>query len=181
MTSLTLQEEQIEERSSRLQDLKQAQAVIQKIAEETQVNITDNIESIVTLALESVFGDELSFKCVFASKRGKTECSFAVVDQQGNSTNPMTAHGGGVLDVVNIGLRLAFWSMEKKRPLVILDEPFKFLSRELLPNAADMLRVMSERLKLQILMVTHIPELINAAERVFSVKKKKGVSLVSQL
>jgi DNA repair exonuclease SbcCD ATPase subunit len=63
--------------------------------------------------------------------------------------------------------------------LIILDEPFKFISRDLQERAGEILKTLSKKMNLQILMVTHIPEFIEVADKVFEVKKNdKGISRV---
>jgi len=86
--------------------------------------------------------------------------------------------GGGPLSVAHPNLRFAIWSLQKTRPTIGLDEPFHFLSRDLQPKAAETLTQISKQIKLQILMVTHSPDLIESADRVFETKITKGVTTV---
>jgi DNA repair exonuclease SbcCD ATPase subunit len=64
--------------------------------------------------------------------------------------------------------------------VIILDEPFRFLSKDLYPKAGEILKRLSEHLKLQILMVTHNEDIIESSHRVFTVTqdRKTGVSKV---
>ena len=55
--------------------------------------------------------------------------------------------------------------------MIILDEPFRFISRDLQARAGEILKMLSQKLGLQILMVTHIGEMIDIADKVFEVKK----------
>ena len=70
----------------------------------------------------------------------------------------------------------ASWSMQrpKSRNVLILDEPFRYLSSNLLPRASEMLKQISEQLELQIIMVTHATELAEEADKIFEVSIKQG-------
>ena len=58
-------------------------------------------------------------------------------------------------------------------------EPFRFISRDLQQRAGEILKVLSNRMQLQIIMVSHIGEIIDVADKVFEVKKdKQGISKV---
>lgn len=80
-------------------------------------------------------------------------------------------------------LRIASWSMERPRTrnVIILDEPFKFLSENYQDQASSMLKELSSRLGLQFIIVTHEPILASYADRTFEVRVRKGKSKVKQL
>ncbi len=152
-------------------DLTKARAVIQQAALDTQGHLQTRLSSLVSSALEAVFpGQGLDFRLTFEPKRGRTECLLEV-GENGVYNPPLEAHGGGVVDVVSFALRMSFWSMQRTRPVLVLDEPFKFLSADLIPLAADMMRAMSDKLGLQILMVSHISDFEGIADRVFKLQR----------
>lgn len=53
------------------------------------------------------------------------------------------------------------------------------MSKSYQQKACDMLQMISKRLNMQIVMVTHSDELIDAADKVFEVTIKRGVSHVT--
>lgn len=169
-----------EELRARLVHIEQAREVIKAVSLMTQRQLEEHISSIVSLALSAVFDDPYSLKLNFVERRGKTECDL-VFTRDGQEVDPMSASGGGAIDVASMALRIACWSLKPKktRNTIILDEPFRYLSKGLQHKAGDMLKMISEKLGLQIIMVTHNPELIEASDRVFTVENKKGVSYVS--
>lgn len=180
-----LLERQLEEEQNRLEalkldaeDLDKARAFIQQVALETQETLRVRLEALVTTALRAVFPDkDLSFSVTFESKRGRTEAILEIYTD-GILTDVMESHGGGVIDVVSFALRVAFWSISKNRSVMVLDEPLKFLSKGLMPNAVEMVKMISEKLCLQIIIVSHIEEFLNIADRVFLVERKGGISVV---
>lgn len=160
------------------ENLEKARAIVQQAALQTQENLRVRIESLVTTALKAVFQEKnLSFHVEFDSKRGRTECVLTVAED-GNKVDPMLGHGGGPCDIASFALRCAFWSLKNTRGVLILDEPMKFLSRDLIPLAADMIKMIASELGLQIIMVTHVPEFIEIADKDFTVVHQKGVSKI---
>jgi DNA repair exonuclease SbcCD ATPase subunit len=93
--------------------------------------------------------------------------------KDGEEIDPMTASGGGVVHVASFALRIAMWSLQRPRPreTILLDEPFHFLSRDLQPKASELLKVISKRLGIQFVIVTHDDSLTEAADKVFEVKQ----------
>ncbi|ETR66913.1 MAG: chromosome segregation ATPase [Candidatus Magnetoglobus multicellularis str. Araruama] len=119
-------------------------------------------------------------KIDFISKRNKTECEIYLLDDDGNRVNPLDDNGGGLSDIVSFSLRMASWAISSTDNLIVLDEPFKFLSKELRPLAGNLLKELSNKLNLQVIMVTHDQEMIDIADKIFVVKKVKGISEVEE-
>lgn len=165
----------------KLKLIEEAQIFLQKVAQSTQEKLKFQIEDVVNLALESVFPNEYEFKIEFDVSRGKTDAELVFLDKRtGQTIDPMEASGGGVIDLTAFALRISAWALENGTDnLIILDEPFKFVSRDLQERAGEILKTLSEKMKLQIIMVTHIPEFIEVADKVFEVKKNEnGISKV---
>lgn len=161
-------------------DLVKARAIHQQAAIDTQNNLRVRVESLVTNALRAVFRDkDLAFHLSFEMKRGRTECTLTM-SEDGHQIDPLLGHGGGPCDIASFALRCAFWSMDRTRPVMILDEPMKFLrGSDLLTLAADMVKSVADKLGLQIIMVTHIKEFIGVADKSFEITTNgKGVSTV---
>jgi len=157
-------------------DLLEVRALFQKAAQDTQQKLEFHISNLVSTALAAVFDDPYSFQLEFVQKRNKTEAELWFV-RNGEKMKPVDASGGGAVDVASFALRIAFWSLTKNtRPLIILDEPFKHLSADLQSRASDMLRMLSENLGLQILLVSHIDQLISGADKEFKVVLNRGKS-----
>lgn len=177
---LVRDEASLVQQQTRADALVKAQAMIQQAALQTQERLKVHLTAIVTTALRTVFQDkDMEFRLTLDSKRGRSECLLEVGDR-GVFTDPLESHGGGVVDVVSFALRMSFWTINRTRPAMVLDEPFKFLSSDLMPLAAEVLQSISEKLGIQVIMVTHHPALIEAADKVFQVESEGGVSSVWQ-
>lgn len=137
-----------------------AQDILQKVAESCQERAHKQIACVVTECLESVFGDgSYDFQILFDRKRGKTEARLVFV-RNGAEIDPLTASGGGVVDVASFALRLAclVLSRPRRRLFLCLDEPLKHLSAEYREKMGEMVLKLSRKLGVQILMVTHVEE-----------------------
>src|SRR3972149_5211400 len=159
----------------------EARAIIQTVAQATQKELEYHVSEIVSLALAAVFEHPYSLRLMFVPRRNKTEADI-LFEGDGEQIKPIDATGGGAVDIAAFALRVAMWSLRRPRSrnVLILDEPFRFLSRDLQGMASRMLTEVSGRLGLQIIMVSHNPELIEGANRYFEVELKKGKSYVKQ-
>lgn len=139
-----------------------AQQIAQGVAEAVQQQAHRRIAAVVTRCLKAVFGeDAYEFRIDFSQKRGKTEAKLLFV-RDGVEIDPTTAAGGGCVDVAAFALRLAclVLSLPRRRRLLVLDEPFRFVSREYRPAVRELLLKLAEELGVQIIMVTHMPDLM---------------------
>ena len=167
--------------NNRIKLLEQAQMFLQKVAQDTQSQLKFQIEDIVNLALETCFPNEYEFQLQFNIARGKTDAELVFLSQKtGRPIDPMNASGGGVVDLTAFALRIASYALEQGVDnVIILDEPFRFISRDLQARAGEILKSLSTKLGLQIVMVTHIGQMIDVADKVFEVKKNSdGRSVV---
>ena len=163
--------------SIEIQNTEQAQAIIQTVAQKTQEELEYRLSEIVSLALAAVFDGPYKLKVNFVIRRGKTECDL-LFEKNREIFDPLTSSGGGAVDVAAMALRVAIWSLTQPKPrnILFLDEPFRFLSQEYQIKASIMLRELSEKLNLQIIMISHSESLIEGANKVFQVTIRKGIS-----
>jgi DNA repair exonuclease SbcCD ATPase subunit len=170
----------LEEAAVKESRCKEAREVVNAVQLLTQESVKDFIEELVSLALSSVYGDEYAFVVEYEVKRNKSEASCYVV-KGGERMDPKDEVGGGVLDVASFGLRLVLWAMSSPRsaPVMIFDEPFKYVSRDRIDKAAEMVREISTMLGIQMVMVTHDTVLAELADRAWRVHQENGVSIVS--
>lgn len=178
----------IQTTSKRMSQLKQeavyaedARAIIHEVAQTTQKELEYHISEIVTLALSAVFDNPYKMVLEFVQRRNRTEADI-LFEREKERIRPIDAAGGGAVDVAAFALRVAMWTLKRPRSrnTLILDEPLRFLSRDLMPRAAAMLSEVSKKLGLQIIMVSHSPELIEGADKYFEIEMRKGVSYVKE-
>lgn len=160
--------------------LADALEICQIVAKLTQQELEIHISELVSLALEAVFSRPYKLVLAFELRRNRSEADLLLEDEEGNRVNPMDAVGGGVVDVAAFALRIALWSLKRPRPraVMILDEPFRFLSRGLQIRASTMIKEISDKLGIQFIIVSHEENLLEAADCTFTVENWKGVSAV---
>ena len=154
----------------------ESQAFIQGVAESVQSCLSSKIDGIVNLGLASCFPG-YEFRMEYVLCRGKTEARFVVMNG-GKEIDPMNQCGGGLVDILCFCLRMAVYSISSVNNVIILDEPFRYISKSLRPRVAELLLVLSEKLGIQILEVTHMDEFSDNASNKVLIKKTNGISEV---
>lgn len=153
-----------------------ARAIIQMAAKRTQENLQFHMSHIVSVGLAAVFPNPYKFVTEFVTRRNQPECDM-YFDRDGLKVDPVGGAGGGAADITGFTTRSAYWSLDKLRNCLILDEPFKFVSIDLQARCSEMIKMMSDKLELQILMVSHLPEINQASDQEIRItQSKEGVS-----
>lgn len=131
----------------------------QKVTRDT---IKDGFESLVTTALQTVFGTGYSFELVYGRRGNLQEIDFVIKRPEfKESTSILDTSAGGEIDLVTLALRviiLELFQGNNKSPL-ILDEMFKHVSVEYTDKAGEFLKVLFTQMNRQIILVTHKSEL----------------------
>ena len=137
-----------------------AQEILQLIAQAVQQKAHERISEVVSSCLSTVFDDPYEFKIQFERKRGRTEASLRFL-RRGLDVDPLSASGGGMIDVAAFALRVACLMLHRPRlaKVVVIDEGFKFVSSQYRANVRSMLEGLAKDLGVQIVQVTHIEEL----------------------
>lgn len=153
-----------------------AREVVQIVSTETQKKLEYQISNLVSSALASVFPTPYEFQLRFVQRRNKTEADLVFL-KDGNATDDLiNTAGGGAVDIASFALRVALWSIKRSRPIMIIDEAFRFLSLDLQEKASDMIKEISSKLGIQIIMVSHLPEIVASADKVIQIEYKNGES-----
>lgn len=158
-TSLKKEEKALAEAQARRDTVLQAQEVLQKLAQAVQQEAHHRISEVVSSCLATVFDNPYQFKIEFDRKRGRTEARLRFV-RDGLEVDPLTASGGGMVDVAAFALRVACLVLHRPRlnRVLVIDEGFKFVSAQYRPNVRLMLEGLAKDLNVQIVHVTHIEE-----------------------
>lgn len=147
------------ESAGRLAALAEAQELAQRVAAEIQTQAHHRIAEIVTKCL-AIFDEPYTFRILFDRKRGKTEARL-VFELDGEEIDPLSASGGGVVDVAAFALRVAALVLHRPalRRLLVLDEPFRFVSKEYHGRVRALVEGLARELGVQFVIVTHCPRL----------------------
>lgn len=154
-----------------------AHGLLLALADSARDVVRSRVEDVVTLALQSVFGDTMRFRFDVRALRGVVGM-VPMVGYGGNVWMPLDEVGGGVVDVVAFALRvtLIVWRQPAARQVLIADEPFKHVSDDYLPNVAAMLRKLADATELQMVIVSHEPTIAASADKVIEVSRSGGYS-----
>lgn len=157
--------------------------LLTKTSEYAREQTVRQVESLVTSALQAVFGDEtLSFRIVLDTRGGQPTADWEVVSQYGDlqvANDPSEARGGGIVDVVSMALRLAVAALAGGSGDIVLDEPGRCVSAEYAGNLAYFLKRFAESTKRRVIMVTHNSDLAAAADVGYRVTQSNGRSEVT--
>jgi DNA repair exonuclease SbcCD ATPase subunit len=154
----------------------QIQDILNKAAALSWTKLKDRFELIVGRALNAVFPDR-NYKFVVhqETKRGASNVLFRVVED-GVEVDVWTEGGLGVADIIGFALRVSYLALyrPKRAQFLFWDEPFQYLAEEYKGNASRFVRQIAQELGIQIIFVTHAPQLISEAGQVFQLVKEKG-------
>jgi ABC-type dipeptide/oligopeptide/nickel transport system ATPase component len=173
---LKLNQERVERYTQELSGLEEYMALserthdfLTKLGKEAQEELREYIEDMVTLALQSVFGEDYEFVIELVSKRDQLEVSFQVRHKDNLLELKNDSLGGGIVDVCAFALRIVLWSLENPEaaPIILLDEPFRFVSDEYQTPVSNVLDDLSSMLKLQMIIITHNLGLMANREKTF--------------
>ncbi|MFA5208222.1 MAG: hypothetical protein WC428_06295 [Candidatus Paceibacterota bacterium] len=176
-----LLEHQLERKKSQFESLKKlvdiqtkARWILVEVSQNTQKRFKDRVESLVTMAIQSVFDRPLKFSLEIERKRNKMECRLLVTEtvdgQERIYDNLGDDVAGGLIDVISFAARIVLWSLQnpRSRNVMIFDEPMKNMGK-LISLGGQVLREISHKLNFQIIIITHDDELIEAADRSYQV------------
>lgn len=158
--SVREEEAELEAAGTDLEHSLAAQQVLSAVAQTVQAQAHKRISSVVSSCLAAIFDDPYEFRIAFEQKRGRTEAKLRFV-RDGHEVAPVDASGGGAVDVAAFALRSACVVLHRPRlqRCLFLDEPFKFVSADYRPAVRSMLEQVCRDLGMQIILVTHDPEL----------------------
>lgn len=178
--------EEWEELKKKRDLFEKVRVLLQTAAEHARIQAKEQMETLVTNALQYVFGPMFRFEIELSEHGGKPHAEFYVITEwEGRKvrTKPQEARGGGVVDITSLALRIAFMESFRPRPEgpLILDEPGKHVSSEYVIPMLEFLKSTGEMFGRQVLLVTHDPHLTEGADQVFQIGLKSGRTVVTPL
>ncbi|TCP53695.1 hypothetical protein EV586_10539 [Tumebacillus sp. BK434] len=178
-------EDKVTEKRAEIVKLEGVKILLQESSAFAREQARRQIETMVTNALQFIFGDQdIEFRVEIDEVRGRAEGEFLVVSKYGGEipvqTRPQDARGGGVVDVISLALRAALLHANRPRldGPIILDEPAKHVSEEYSRQVAEFLKQLSTAFGRQIIMVTHNQHLANTGDTSYMVEMRSGKSYV---
>ncbi|MNP16996.1 hypothetical protein D3C76_1094150 [compost metagenome] len=147
-------------------------ALLVQTADAAREGGKQRMEKVVTKALQSVFGPDMSFEIELDEQGGKPIANFLVVTQNPDGTiiknEPQMSRGGGVNDIVAFALQAATMVVYNSPKIMgpwVLDEPGKHVSEDYVVKFGEFIDFIGKTFNRQIIMVTHQPHLAQTADR----------------
>ena len=168
---------EISEKKERVSDCKTAHELLQVYASQVKNDLKTHIETFCSLALQTVLKEPYSVHIDFVNRRGRIEADLWL-EINGVKRLPEMS-GGGVRDLIGMALRFGLWGATGTRNILLLDEPLVHLKGNEMPTkGVEAIKLLSQKLGMQTIMVSHDPELIAGADKIFKIAKIKRVSYV---
>jgi DNA repair ATPase RecN len=170
-----------------LEVLNQVQILFTRVSEEARKQLTTHIEQVVTAALQSSMDNNMSFMVIAGERQTVSGAvpsvlfrTATMLDGRDNIEDPLEDQGGGSIDTICTALRTALLELyepEIEGPLE-LDEVGKHISAEKANSLGFFLKEYAAQTGRQVLMITHNPTIMAAADKVIKVRKVNGWSEV---
>jgi len=145
--------------------------ILNLIQQQTKEKIKEGFESIVTYALQSVFGNQYKFEIEFGRRGNLSEIDFNIkTPNLSQALDPLDSSGVGVLDIISLALRISLLEITKPRieGFIALDESFKHVSEGYLESTGAFLKAINRKINRQIILVTHQEALKNHADHIIN-------------
>lgn len=160
-----------------------ASTLLQLVSEKTRERSIEKIESIITQAIQEVYGDKaLKFKIAFENKRGTVSVEFKLWDANLKQyLNLVRCEAGGIKNIIAAILRLVVIDLyhPKIEGPVILDEIGVHISQEYRARFGKFLQQYSQLTGRQIILVSHLDKVNEYADKKIRLKRIETDSIVS--
>ena len=137
------------------------------------------VEKLQTEGLQSVFTDQdLRVRANVEVLRGKVSVDLVTIHKQADNTevegNSTDAFGGAVATVQSILLRMIIILRRGLRPVLLMDESLPAFDANYIHNMCRFLSLLCKRLGFNILLVTHNPAVVEAADKAYCIVRQKN-------
>lgn len=137
------------------------------------------VEQLQTEGLQAVFDDQdIRVKANVEIQRGKVSVDLVTMQTHPGGAevegSPNDAFGGAVSTVQSVLLRLIIVLRRGLRPLLLLDESLPAFDANYVTNMGSFLATLCKRLGMDILLVSHNPAMVEAADHAYRITKRNG-------
>lgn len=167
--------------------LEKAALVLSRIGEERQQKMQEQIETLITSGLQTIFEQDMSFHIVSSVKGKSSTVEFIVRSKLGSGqvveTPVMESRGGGLASIVGFLLRIVILLLSRKdndKATLFLDETFGMVSAKYETKLAEFLRELVDKTGIQIILVTHSNAYSEIADKQYNFVLKNGLTQVTE-
>ena len=160
-------------------------AFLEGVANSRRGDMKGKIENILTDALQLVYGASRKVEMVYAVKNNRSHLSFEIVKQtdDGEVRRVIDGTGSGlsVSDTVSVPLRVLVLLGSKSSKVCILDECFKHMNNERVPLVTKFIKVLTEKLGIQVILLSHHDSVREEADAVYEVRDLGNHSVIEKV
>ena len=176
-------DERIDAFATKYKHMERVVGVLQKYSKAKEQVLREKLDNIVTKGLRFIFGEGYRSKLEFGINRGQATIKPKIIteiDGKELEAEIADAHGGGLVDVTSFIYRMLVLSLVKprRRRVLFLDECFKHLSEEYLEPAGMFMKQLSEKLGIQLIIITHKKQLMDIGDVVYEFSNTNGITEV---
>lgn len=174
-------EQKILELAESLQVGQEALAFLEDLANSRRGAMKGKIEAVVTEAVQLIYGSSYRIELSYSVKNNRSCLEIEMVRDtpSGEVRRDMGGFGGGVADTISVPLRLMVLIGSKQTDKVcVLDECWKHMDLERIELVGKFLRLLADKLGMQIIMCSHHEKIQEFADRTYEVSETGGVSKV---
>lgn len=141
--------------------------VLNLVQRSTRDKVKEAFEQMVSFALHSIYQEDYKFQLEFNTRGNLGELDFKLKSPKNEEYRDLKeCTAGGSFDIISLALRFVLLQVirPKVEGFVVLDEPCKMLSKNLVMNEFNFYKHISEKLGRQLIIITHCQEIIDAAD-----------------
>ncbi len=151
-----------------------ARLLLEQYSEVEQEQLKLKVEALVTRGLQTIFGDEYSFRIGMKVLRKQAAMEFTII-RESIERDPLGAHGGGLVNVIALVLRLTIVALTPGLSrTVVLDEPFAQLSQGYIDGMGRFIRELVDATEMQLIIVSHEVEISDVADQSYRLFREDG-------
>lgn len=153
--------------------LDKTRLLLLKTGEFQRTKVKEDLEDMVSKALQYVREEEIYFEITVDELRGRAECNFKIKtirDGIATITDVIDSRGDGISDIVCLALNIAMIELSGMKGPIIFDEPAKQVSKKYIDNIGLLLQELSVAFNRQIIMITHNKQLMQFGDNKIEVE-----------
>lgn len=168
-------DKEIKDRDIEIFNMQSANLLLEKISEEEVEKGINTYIALLDEGLKAIFPEqEVGLKAEIDKVRGKVsvrlKTTFKGADGLEIESESLDAFGGAVATIQSLLLRVALILKRGLRPLLVLDETFAPVDENRIPLLVDFLKVLCNKLDMDILCVSHNSVLTENADIAYRIK-----------
>lgn len=172
---------QIDVCADKIKTCREALDFLEKLANTRRNTIKSKIETVLSEAVAMIYGANYSVVLSYAFKNNRSSMEIELIKKtsQGDIQRTMDGFGGGVSDCISVPLRLLVLLGSRQTDKVcVLDEAYKHVDPERIESVARFIKNIAEKLKIQIILLSHHDIMQGYAEKVYQIQDNNGKSSI---